>query len=210
MIDLTLTDNYFNNTSVWTKPIRYFPSAKDVDLFDQNGYDLTPIEMQYSIENDIEYHLHRSHRTAIKNDWFIQPPKIEGAVLNNSLLLERKGYSGEALEQLRQWADKIPLFHKIISIRPKWGVDFSMDYVDREGNAFEILHWEYDGFIYEDVQVRKLAVQATFATTDWDDAGKKMLKRKDEWHHLEFFEQSDWKCNYFGIPKERFKMVIWK
>ena len=48
------------------------------------------------------------------------------------------------------------------------------------------------------------------ASIDWDHAGEQMLLHKDKWHHLGFFEQSDWKCNFFGIPKERFKMVIWK
>ena len=209
MTDLKLTDNKFNNVGVWTKPIRYIPSAKDVYLFDQNGYDLTPIEMMFSVENDTEYHMHRDHRVAIKQDWFTQQEKVEGAVLNHSLLFERKGYSGEALEQLRHWAEKIPLFHKIISIRPKWGLDFSIDYVDRDGNAFEVLHWEYDGFDYAEIMTFKLLTQSKLETIDWDDVGKQMLKHKDEWHHLGFFEQSDWKCNYFGIPKERFKMVIW-
>ena len=35
-------------------------------------------------------------------------------------------------------------------------------------------------------------------------------ERKEEWHSLGFFEQSDWKTNFFGIDKERFKMVLWK
>ena len=114
-----------------------------------------------------------------------------------------------ALDQLKSWAGEFPLVYKIISMRPKWGLDFSMDYVDRKGNAFEVLHWEYDGFDYEDVQVRKLQVQAKISCIDWDDAAQQVLKHKDEWHHLDFFAQSDWKCDYFNIPRERFKMVAW-
>ena len=210
MIDLTLTNNYFNKVGVWTKPIRYIPSAKDVALFDQNGYDLTHLEMQFSFVNDTEVHLHREHRVAIKQDWFTQPEKVEGAVLNHSLLFERKGYSGEALEQLRIWAKEIPLFNKIIAIRPKWGLDFSMDYADKEGNAFEVMHWEYDGFSCEEIESIKLEIEQDILNRDWDDAGQCLLKHKSDWHHLGFFEQSDWKCNYFGFPRERFKMVIWK
>ena len=45
---------------------------------------------------------------------------------------------------------------------------------------------------------------------DWDDASKHILKHKDEWHQLGFFEQSEWKTKYFGIDKERFKVVLWK
>lgn len=183
------------------------PCAEDVNLFDQNGYDLTPIEQHYASSN---VQKHREHRYCMKKSWIVQPSKLEGAVLNHSLLFERKGYQGPALEQLQAWARELPLLHKIIAMRPKWGLDFSMDYVDREGNAFEILHWEWDSFDYEEIQVRKLKQQATFVTTDWDDAGRSLLKHKDQWHHLEFFEQSAWKCKYFGIENERFKMVIWQ
>ncbi len=185
------------------------PTAEDLALFDQNGYDLTVLEQHYAYSNYCKPKRHREHIRAIKSDWFTQADKIEGAVLNHSLLFERKGYAGDALKELKMWAKDLPLIYKIISLRPKWGLDFSMDYVDRQGNAFEVLHWEYDGFDYDEVQVRKLQVQAKFATIDWDDAGAQILKHKDQWHHLEFFEQSDWKCNYFGIPKERFKMVAW-
>jgi hypothetical protein len=210
---IELTNNFFNTNGYWSKPIDkilYTPTPEDVELFDQNGYDLTELEKHYAYSNRQKDKKHRPHRSALKKDWFTQYPKIEGAVLNHSLLFERKGYTGEALTELTYWAKQLPLVYKVISLRPKWGLDFSMDYVDREGNCFEILHWEYDGFDCEKVQACKLLVQAKFATIDWDDAAKGILKHKDEWHHLDFFAQSDWKCNYFGVPKERFKMVIWK
>ena len=49
-----------------------------------------------------------------------------------------------------------------------------------------------------------------FLDIDWDDAGKQLLKKKDEWWHLGFFEQSDYKCKYFGVEPEQFKMVLWE
>jgi len=126
------------------------------------------------------------------------------------VLFERKGYSGDAFEQLNTWTNKLPLVHKMISMRPKWGLDFSMDYVDREGNCFEVLHWEWDSFSYDEIEAIRKEIEPIFLSIDWDDAGRDMLKKKSEWHDLDFFAQSDWKCNYFNIPKERFKMVIWK
>jgi len=209
---IALTHNQLNPEGYWNRPLNdesFIPMANELALFDQNGYDLTVLEQKLAQANLTSFHSHRDHRYALKAAWFTQAEKVEGAVLNHSLLFERKGYRGEALRQLQQWVDSNPLVYKLIRMRPKWGLDFSMDYADREGNVFEVLHWEYDGFNYEEVEDRKQQIQIKFASIDWDDAAKEILKRKNQWHHLDFFAQSDWKCNYFGIVKERFKMVIW-
>lgn len=208
-----LSDSYFDVAGRWSKPITqilFRPLPSDLDLFDQNGYDLTILEQRYAEVNDYRPIQHRSHRVAIKQPWFIQEQKIQGAVLNHSLLFERKGYAEQALEQLSEWAKTLPLVYKIVALRPKWGLDFSMDYVDYLGNAFEVLHWEWDGFSYEEVEKVKQIIEPKLAGIDWDDAALSILEHKDQWHHLDFFAQSDWKCNYFGIPRERFKMVAWE
>jgi hypothetical protein len=210
---LRLTKNKFNPDGYWSNPIdklTFIPTVEDIDLFDQNGYDLTEIEKYYSITNDTSIFSHRSHRSALKQSWFIQDYTNEGAHLNHSLLFERKAYNGSALDQLRYWAKDLPLLYKIISIKPKWGLDFSMDYADRDGNVFELLHWEWDSFSFEEINIVKSAAENIIINIDWKDAASTLLRRKSEWYHLDFFNQSDWKCEYFGISKERFKMVIWQ
>jgi hypothetical protein len=211
---ITLTNNQFDANGYWSNPVEkilYIPTAEDLTLFDQNGYDLTQLEKHFAYSNFVKPKTHRDHIHAIKQDWFIQKQlSNEGAVLNHSLLFERKAYAGRALEQLEYWAKNLPLTHKILAMRPKWGLDFSMDYVDRKGNAFEVLHWEYDGFDYEEICAVKELVEPKLLAIDWNEAAAYLLKYKHEWHHLDFFAQSDWKCDYFGINKERFKMVIWK
>lgn len=206
-----LTYNNFNPHGFWRTPIiEHTPSAKDVDLFDQNGYDLTELEKKYALVNHTPIYSHRLHRTAIKREWFFQEETIVGAHLNHSQLFERKGYDGYALKQLTEWAKDLPILNKLIAMRPKWGLDFSMDYVDRDGNAFELLHWEWDSFNYGEIVRVKSEVETKLLAIDWDDAAVKLLERKHEWYRLNFFDQSDWKCNYFGVAKEQFKMVIWK
>lgn len=212
MNDLTLTNNHFNPDGYWSKAIdkiTYFPIPNDLDLFDQNGYDLTELEQHYAYANLSYADSHRYHR-ALKYSWFTQQQKTCHAVLNHGLLFERKGYSGQAKKQLELWADKNPLVYKLLTLRPKWGLDFSIDWVDTAGNAFEIFHWEYDGFDLNEIESYKLQTEEKFITIDWDDAGQKILEHKDQWHHLDFFEQSAWKCKYFGIVNERFKMVAWQ
>ena len=212
MSSVVLTNNKFDPNGYWDKPVEkivYIPTLEDVALFDQNGYDLTDLEKHYAYSNWNKPKKHREHRVALKESWFMQDHKIEGAVLNHSLLFERKAYAGAALDQLRRWARDLPLLYKVIAMRPKWGLDFSMDYADRDGNVFELLHWEYDGFDYEEICAVKAAIEPKILAINWDDAAKDLIKYKHNWHHLDFFAQSAWKCNYFGIPNERFKMVIW-
>ena len=125
-------------------------------------------------------------------------------------MFERKGYQGEALQQLQGWAIHSTHFHKLIAMRPKWGLDFSIDYCDRDGNVFELLHWEYDGFQHDEIAEKKVRMEEFLLRQDWKDRARVMLERKSEWHDLPFFEQSEWKTRFFGIEKERFKVVLWK
>lgn len=207
---ITLADSVFDPNGYWDNPLTNFvPQASDLDLFDQNGYDLTVLEQHFAEANDSRPEKHREHRMAIKQPWFTQVDKVEGHVLNHSLIFERKAYSGAALAQLESWAQTLPLIYKIISMRPKWGLDFSMDYVDRNGNAFEVLHWEWDSFDYDEIQSVKQMIEPILLDIDWKKSAQEILNRKEEWHHLDFFGQSDWKCNFFNVPKERFKMVAW-
>jgi hypothetical protein len=213
MYSVVITDNQFDANGYWTNPVEkivYLPTAEDVALFDQNGYDLTDLEKHYAYSNWSKPKKHREHRVALKQPWFTQEHTLEGAVLNHSLLFERKGYAGAALEELQHWARALPLINKVIAIRPKWGLDFSMDYVDRQGNAFEVLHWEWDSFNYDEIQAVKLEIEPVLKAIDWQYAAQNILAKKDSWHDLDFFAQSAWKCNYFGVPEERFKMVAWR
>jgi len=99
----------FNSEGYWNIPIsdissRTYPDLNCLDLFDQNGYDLTELEKLYASCNDTEYFNHREHRFSIKKEWYKQEPKpIQGPVLNHCYLFERKGYNGEALKQLKEW-----------------------------------------------------------------------------------------------------------
>jgi hypothetical protein len=213
MSTVTLTDNRFDSNGYWDQPIEkllYQPTIEDIDLFDQNGYDLTQLEQHFAYGNRVKPKKHREHLRALKQDWFTQLPRTEGAHLNHSLLFERKGYKGAALEELQFWAKILPLVNKVIALRPKWGLDFSMDYADREGNAFEVLHWEWDSFVYEETECIRKIVEPILLDIDWEDAAQQILAKKDQWHYLDFFAQSQWKCRYFGIPEERFKIVAWQ
>jgi len=210
---LALIQNKFNSNPYWSNPIsqEIMPSIEQTELFDQNGYDLTPLEQLYAEANGQAGRWHRPNHYALKRDWFTdEKNSVTGAHINHALLFERKGYTGAALAQLEGWARHNNLIYKIIKMRPKWGMDISVDYVDTEGNVFELLHWEYDGFNYQEIADKKTHIEKFLLTVDWNVAAAEMIRRKSEWHHLGFFEQSAWKTEFFGIEKERFKMVLWQ
>lgn len=180
-------------------------------LFDHNGYDLTNAEIKYC-ENagyKVSTHRHIGH-VALKRAWFYDTqPKLTGAHINHAALFERKGYKDLALYQLREVAQHSPLAYKVINIKPKWGVDLSIDYVDDLGNTFEVLHFEYDCFNFNEAEEIKKKVEDVVLSTDWNDAAHTLLSIKDEWENQDFFAMSEFKCRFFGLPKERFKETIW-
>ena len=210
---LAPTNNQFNPDPYFRSPIfqESIPSTEQTELFDQNGYDLTPLERLYAEVNGQAGRWHRPNHYALKRDWFVdEENSVTGAHINHALLFERKGYAGAALAQLEGWARHNNLIYKIIKMRPKWGMDISVDYVDGDGHVFELLHWEYDGFDCQEITSKKIEIEKFLLCVDWDGSAGEMIQRKSEWHHLGFFEQSAWKTKFFGIEKERFKMVLWQ
>jgi hypothetical protein len=206
--DLSITKYQLDPSPYFTKKTNLGHIIADhVRIFDQNGYILTDLEQKY-------YNSLTKHRGpweySFQKPWFTQKYKIEGAILNHAMLLQRKGFANDAYDQLVELAKSLPLVWKVAKIRPKWGLDFSIDWTDQEGNVFEILHWEWDAFSFDIVEERKYIYENKFLNMDWDHVAQQMLQKKDEWHHLDFFAQSDWKCDYLGIEHEQFKMVCWE
>ena len=206
---IQLTENSLNSVSHWSIPIPLsdVPPVDWVQLFDQNGYDLTVLEQEYAKVNE-PAKSHR-YRFALKYPWMTWE-KHSKSHFNHCLLFERKAYAGEALDQLFSWAEFNPLIWKVIKIQSKWGIDVSIDYVDTSGNVFEVFHYEWDDFDYSVVSQKKYEIETLVLQTDWDFAASKMLERKEEWMHLPFFAQSKWKSDFFGVGPEQFKMVIWR
>ncbi len=211
---LYVTDNRFNTDPFWSERIKSVfacPPKDTVELFDQNGYDLTKLEQLFAMANGATLTTHRnSEHMTLRQTWFTDDSPETGAHINHAYMFERKGYTGDALAQLKTWASYRPHFNKLVAMRPKWGLDFSIDYCDRDGNVFELLHWEFDGFENNEIAEKKEKMEEFLLNQDWDERARTMLERKDEWHGLGFFEQSEWKTRFFGIDKERFKMVLWK
>ena len=100
------------------------------------------------------------------------------------------------------------MLYKLVKMKPKWGIDISIDYVSKDA-VFEVFHYEWDSFNYEAVMEKKEEIENLILRLDWDEVARDIWDLKDEWYHLDFFDQSAWRTNYFGISPEKFKNVIW-
>ena len=189
-----------------TEEIEVLTDKNSVDLFDQNGYHLTGAEQSFLTYNGYEP-IERRHEDCLRYDWLVWDKK-EGAHINHSDLFERKGFKDDALEQLLKYAHKNPMLYKLTKMKPKWGIDISIDYVSKDA-VFEVFHYEWDSFEYQATIDKKEEIQEFVLSKDWDEVAKSLWSKKDQWYHLDFFEQTKWRTDYFGLSPEKFKNVVW-
>ena len=190
-----------------TEEIQTLKDPNCVDLFDQNGYHLTKAEQAYLTRNGYDA-IERRHEDCLRHDWIVWD-KRDGAHINHSDLFERKGFDDQALDQLEAIADQWnPMLYKLVKMKPKWGIDISIDYVSEDA-VFEVFHYEWDAFNYDLVIEKKQEIEDFVINQDWDDIAIELWKKKDEWINLDFFEQTKWRTDYFGLSPEKFKNVIW-
>ena len=207
---MVLTDNQLHSEPFFLDPTEDTDTLKNpnsVDLFDQNGYHLTKAEQAFLGYNGYQP-IERRHEDCLRYDW-IKWDKREGAHINHSDLFERKGFSSNALEQLHACAEINPMLYKLIKMKPKWGIDISIDYVSEDA-VFEVFHYEWDSFSYDLVTEKKLEIEKFILSLDWDDVAIELWKKRDQWYNLDFFEQTKWRTDYFGLSPEKFKNVIWE
>ena len=103
---LAVTDNQFNPNPYWDKAIEgdiNIPSNQLVEFFDQNGYDLTMLEQIYAEANQAKTTVHRnSEHITLRQTWFTDDDRqTSGAPINHAVMFERKGFTGDALLQLK-------------------------------------------------------------------------------------------------------------
>ena len=180
---LQITNNNFNTDGYWRDPIKdtdLLLTYDSVYLFDQNGYHLTPTEMAYA-EAAKYPTIHRRHEWMLCKDWMVSKKSIVDHISTTVNCLKENHSQVKQKQQMLFYATRNPLLWKLIRMRPKWGIDMSIDYVDQDGNVFEIFHYEWDNFDYYSVEEKKEEIEKFALSVDWEDAAASLLKRKAEW-----------------------------
>lgn len=188
-------------------PNPYITKALDLDqeviawsmkYFDKDGFEINLLEQAFYNHSQIDISQEHLFHIANHVDWIVDIEKSTfGCVVDHSMISTRWAFDGDAKEQLIRLSNQKPELNKLLAIRPKWGIDFSLDYV-YPGGCMELFHIEADYWTYEEAQEGKQKAEHLILNTDWADHAEAVLKKKDEWIELNADDQADWKAQYFG------------
>jgi len=190
----------FTDSPYLTKPIQQL-DAESLPLrdFDKDGYEVpAPLELAYYRVNNVIMNTDIQYHVAPVQAWYEDMSLSEhGLVLDHCMLLTRYAFAGEAREQLEEVKKNRPIVNKLLSIKPKYGIDFSLDYVTHDV-IMEVIHIEQDFTTLEEANEAKERLEHIIDTTDWYQGVIDLQSKKHEWEHLSSDDQSDYKAMHFG------------
>ena len=190
----------FTDLPFLTKPIkRSLVETLPFKDFDKDGYEVpTPLEHLHYEINGVELNLEIQHHIAPVQEWYTDVESSEhGLVLDHCMLLTRYAFAGAAREQIVEVSKNRPILQKLLNIKPKYGIDFSLDYVTHD-IVMEVIHIEQDFDNLDAAQEAKFKLEQIIDNTDWYDGAMQLYKRKHEWETLSSDDHSDYKAQFFG------------
>jgi hypothetical protein len=190
----------FTNTPYLTNPIdQQLVEQLRLDHFDKDGYEVpTPLERCFYEAQGVDLNCEIQYHIAPVQEWFKDTEYSEsGLVLDHCMLLKRYSIQGAARHQLELAAEDRPILNKLLGIKPKYGIDFSLDYITHD-ICMEVIHIEQDFDNIEDANTAKERLEHIIETTDWQAGAEELLARKAEWEHLSSDDHSDYKAQFFG------------
>ena len=190
----------FTNSPYLTKPIQQL-DAETLPLrdFDKDGYEVpTPLEYLHYEANGVELNREIQYHVAPVQEWYTDVEQSEhGLVLDHCMLLTRYAFAGEARQQIVEVSKNRPILQKLLNIKPKWGIDFSLDFVTHD-IVMEVIHIEQDFDNVDEAEQAKAKLEYLIESTDWFDGAMQLYKRKHEWQNLSSDDHSDYKAQFFG------------
>lgn len=186
--------------TLMSNPCCYKPvsdlTADDFYYYDKDGFELNCAEQKFyrSMNYPIDYKI--LNHCCWQEPWFELENDVEDLILDHSMFLCRSNYEDAALSQLNELKKSLPLADYLTKTKRKWGFDFALDSVADDGTVYEVLHVEYDHLDYEYFKNRMIQFEWTVRHTDWKDAARRVWDQRDQWQHLQGFQQNHWKAKF--------------
>lgn len=202
MFKLNNIEVHRNPTCTHTVNSKHF-SSESLKYFDKDGFELTPLEQHYYNASGYQNKIGSGclYNTCWQEPWFTLEDSND-FIIDHSMVLHRCDFTGDAAIQLYEHNKKLPQLNYLINCKKKWGLDFSLDYVDVDSNKiYEIIHIEQDSNNYEQFLELKDKFENFVLFTDWNKAAKVLLKQKEKWLNLNGMAQNDWKAKFFGYSQ---------
>lgn len=167
--------------------------------FDKDGYEVpTPLENLHYEVNGVELNRKIQYHIAPVQEWYCDTESSEnGLVLDHCMLLTRYAFAGAAREQIQEVSRHRPILQKLLNIKPKWGIDFSLDYVTHD-LVMEVIHIEQDFDNLDEANNAKERLEQIIENTDWYEGAMMLYSRREEWINLSSDDHSDYKAQFFG------------
>ena len=190
----------FNSSPYLTKQIpQTLIESLSLKDFDKDGYEVpAPLERAFYDIQEIKLNYDIQYHVAPVTPWYIDEEDAEhGLVLDHCMLLTRYALAGDAREQVEQTVEQRPILQKLLNIKPKWGIDFSLDYITKDV-CMEVIHIEQDFDTLTEAQKAKMKLETIIESTDWELGARQLIERKSEWENLSSDDHSDYKAQFFG------------
>jgi hypothetical protein len=196
MLKIT-TNNFSNDLALRNKIDEYLFTKENLMYFDNDGFELSNLEKEFYRVNNVLLSNCLNHQ-ADQKIWF--ECENDNFYLDHSLMLQRWELCDEAKEQVNNKSLVFPQCKKYIKLRKKWGLDFALEYFNKE-EVLEVIHIENDYRNFNEAFENKKELENKILSTDWHDFVKKLNSHKYEWQGLSVIQQNDWKASYWGMPK---------
>lgn len=203
-----------------TQPLQdlsIFKKTKIPEFFDRFGYELTYIESEFHKHSNIKGHVlvpgSPTDAAACIQDWIVQIEKHPNLYIDHAHVNVRYAYDGLAKEQIAEQAIKNPRLSKLLNIRPKYMVDFCLDWIDNN-KVVELIHIEHDFDDYNQYMSHLKIMEDFILTQDWVKAYNELENFFLNQYTFDEYAQARRKAEYYGLDKLEYlhepKMLSYK
>ena len=215
VLDYKLTSHPFLSKPL--EDLTIYQKTKIPEFFDRFGYELTYIESELHKQNNISGHVlvpgSPTDAAACIQDWIVQVQKHPNLFLDHAHVNVRYAYEGDAKIQIQEEAKKNPRLNKLLNIRPKFMVDFCLDWIE-EDKVVELIHIEHDFDDFDLYKTHLAAMEAFIQAQDWEKAYHDLKDFFKNSYTYDEYAQGRKKAEYYGLDKLEYlhepKMLSYK